>query len=72
MEQKDRSQSSSPNQDQNGINKGENHVGRAGQDDSHDISHMDQQEGAMNNGVLGGNFQPSVDESAGTDSESDV
>ena len=38
------------------INKGEQGLGRAGHE-SHDISQVDCQEGMMNNGVLGGNFE---------------
>ena len=48
------------------INRGEHKIGRADQDDSYDISHMDQQEGAMDNGALGGNFEDTVEEGART------
>lgn len=42
------------------INRGEQGVGRAGHE-SHDISQVDCQEGNMNNGALGGNFE-SIDQ----------
>jgi len=62
MEQQERNDQSQLNKGQTEINKGEQRLGRADQDDTHDISHMDQQEGAMNNGALGGNFENSVEE----------
>jgi hypothetical protein len=66
MEQNKRNTASTSAEEQQAINKGEHHVGRAGQDDTHDISHMDQQEGTMNNGALGGNFESTVDEGSRT------
>ena len=66
MEQENRKASPHPQPGQkNDINKGENQMGRAGQEDTHDISHMDQQEGTMDNGALGGNFESSTEK--GTD-----
>ncbi|HYH16592.1 MAG TPA: hypothetical protein VD794_15285 [Flavisolibacter sp.] len=66
MKRKDDNTRPVQKESQEEINKGEQRVGRADQNDSYDISHMDQQEGAMNNGALGGNFESSVDEGSRT------
>lgn len=49
------------NSGRTGINEGEQKLGRANQDDTYDISHMDRQEGTMNHGTLGGNFECAED-----------
>lgn len=65
--QQERNQQPQQNEEANtAINKGEHRIGRANQDDIYDISHMDQQEGAMNNGALGGNFESTVEEGSRT------
>lgn len=66
MAQQKRTGPSQPDQEKTTINKGEQRIGRADHDDTYDISHMDQQEGAMNNGALGGNFENTVEEGART------
>ena len=40
----------------NPVNNKEETIGRTSKEDTHDISHVDQQEGTMDNGMLGGNF----------------
>ena len=57
------------NKENNAFNTGEHRVGRAGHEEKHDISHMDQQEGAMNNGAVGGNFAETDNEADQTNTE---
>jgi hypothetical protein len=65
MENKTPVQQTDRNAANTSFNTGEQRVGRAGHDEKHDISHMDQQEGAMNNGTVGGNFSENDAEQEG-------
>ena len=48
--------------DQSTTNEGTGRVNQPGQPSQQDISNVDQQEGTMNNGALGGNFNESGEE----------
>ena len=66
MKKHERNSQSLPDQKNADINKGEQRIGRANQDDAYDISHMDRQEGTMHHGELGGNFECAEDKEHGT------
>lgn len=56
---------------QSNTNEGVGRVNQPGQLPQRDISHIDQQEGTMNNGALGGNFNEASERQVQNPAEGD-